>query len=102
MMLGRLLEAPVQIQTPNGLIEAAWCVADELGWAKTYDAQYVALAQMLACKLVSVDERLLRRVSLLNIAVRPRDLQQLPSGLDDVSVISFDADGNGTAGCNVA
>ncbi|MGD0454350.1 MAG: type II toxin-antitoxin system VapC family toxin [Solirubrobacteraceae bacterium] len=74
MMLGRLLEAPVQIQTPNGLIEAAWRVADELGWAKTYDAQYVALAQMLVCKLVSVDDRLLRGVARLNIAVRPRDL----------------------------
>ncbi len=74
MMLDRLLEAPVEVRTPGGLIEAAWYVADELGWAKTYDAQYVALAQILACKLVSVDERLLRGVARLNIAVRPRDL----------------------------
>ena len=72
-MLDRLLKAPVQIQTPDGLIKAAWR-ADDLGWAKTYDAQYVALAQMLACKLVSVDERLLRGVARLDIAVRPRDL----------------------------
>jgi len=72
-MLDRLLKAPVKIQTPDGLIKAAWRVADDLGWAKTYDAQYVALAQMLACKLVSVDERLLRGVARLNIAVRPRD-----------------------------
>ncbi len=40
-----LLKAPVQIQTPDGLIKAAWRVADDLGWANTYDAQYVALAQ---------------------------------------------------------
>lgn len=73
-MLARLLKAPVQIRTPDGLIEAAWRIADDLGWAKTYDAQYVALAQMLACKLVSIDERLLRRVTRLNVAVRPRDL----------------------------
>ncbi len=73
-MRDRLLNAPVQIQTPDGLVEGAWRVADELGWAKTYDAQYVALAQMLACKLVSIDERLLRGVARLNIAVRPRDL----------------------------
>ena len=59
-MLGRLLKAPVKIRMPTGLIQAAWRVADELGWAKTYDAQYVALAQMLDCLLVSVDERLLR------------------------------------------
>jgi predicted nucleic acid-binding protein len=36
-MLDRLLNAPVRVQTPDGLVEAAWCVADELGWAKTYD-----------------------------------------------------------------
>jgi predicted nucleic acid-binding protein len=73
-MLDRLLKAPVQTQTPDGLIKAAWRIADDLGWAKTYDAQYVALAQMLACKLVSVDERLLRGVARLNVAVRPRDV----------------------------
>jgi predicted nucleic acid-binding protein len=73
-MLNRLIKAPVQILAPDGLIEAAWRLADDLGWAKTYDAQYVALAQMLGCKLVSVDERLLRGVARLNIAVRPRDL----------------------------
>jgi predicted nucleic acid-binding protein len=49
-------------------------VADELGWAKVYDAQYVALAQMLGCRLVSVDERLLRGVARLGVAVRPREL----------------------------
>ena len=46
-MLGRLLKAPVKTRRPAGLIESAWRVADELGWAKTYDAQYVALAQIL-------------------------------------------------------
>jgi predicted nucleic acid-binding protein len=73
-MLGRLLKAPVKIHRPAGLIESAWRVADELGWAKTYDAQYVALAQLLDCQLVSVDERLLRGVARLDIAVRPREV----------------------------
>ncbi len=73
-MLARLLNAPVRIQMPDGLIEAAWRVADDLGWAKTYDAQYVALAQMLDCRLVSIDERLLRGVARLGLAVRPREL----------------------------
>jgi predicted nucleic acid-binding protein len=73
-MLGRLLRAPVKLRRPGKLIEAAWRVADELGWAKVYDAQYVALAQMLGCRLVSVDERLLRGVARLGIAVRPREL----------------------------
>jgi predicted nucleic acid-binding protein len=73
-MLARLLKAPVQIQRPDGLIQAAWRVANELGWATTYDAQYVALAQMLDCLLVSIDERLLRGVARLDLAVRPREL----------------------------
>jgi predicted nucleic acid-binding protein len=74
IMLDRLLKAPVMVRTPSGLIRAAWRVADELGWAKTYDAQYVALARMLDCRLVSVDERLLRGVARLGVAVRPREL----------------------------
>jgi predicted nucleic acid-binding protein len=73
-MLARLLKAPVKVEMPDGLIQAAWRVADELGWAKTYDAQYVALAQMLNCQLVSIDERLLRGVARLDLAVRPREL----------------------------
>jgi predicted nucleic acid-binding protein len=59
-MLERLLKAPVEIRTPDGLVQAAWNVADELGWAKTYDAHYVALARLLKCQLVTIDERLLR------------------------------------------
>lgn len=70
----RLLKAPVQACQPASLLETAWRVADGLGWAKVYDAQYVALAQLLGCQLVSVDERLLRGVARLDIAVRPREL----------------------------
>jgi predicted nucleic acid-binding protein len=73
-MLARLLKTPVKIRRPASLIEVAWRVADELGWAKVYDAQYVALAQMLGCRLVTVDERLLRGVARLGVAVRPREL----------------------------
>jgi predicted nucleic acid-binding protein len=73
-MLERLLKAPVEIRAPENLIEAAWDVADELGWAKTYDAQYVALAQLLKCRLLTIDERMLRGVARLEIAVRPREL----------------------------
>jgi predicted nucleic acid-binding protein len=73
-MLARLLKADIEIRAPKGLTEAAWGVADELGWAKTYDAQYVALTRMLDCKLVSIDERLLRGIARLGIAIRPREL----------------------------
>src|SRR5690349_10719038 len=45
-------------------------------WAgqKTYDAHYVALARLLRCRLVTIDERLLRGIAGLEIAVRPREI----------------------------
>jgi predicted nucleic acid-binding protein len=73
-MLERLLSAPIETRSPPDLTGAAWRLADELGWAKTYDAHYVALAQKLNCRLLSLDERLLRGVARLDIATRPRDL----------------------------
>jgi predicted nucleic acid-binding protein len=74
VMLDRILEAPISIRTPATLLRAAWDLADEMGWAKTYDAQYVALARLLGCKLVTLDERLIRGTARLAIAVRPRDI----------------------------
>lgn len=74
IMLSRLARSPVELLAPDGLVEEAWAVADELGWAKTYDAHYVALARLLRCRLVTVDERLLRGIARLGIAVRPREI----------------------------
>jgi predicted nucleic acid-binding protein len=59
---------------PPGLARTAWEVADEFGWAKTYDAHYVALARLRDCRLVTIDERLLRGIARLGIAVRPREI----------------------------
>jgi predicted nucleic acid-binding protein len=73
-MLSRVTASPVELLAPDGLAEAAWDVASEFGWAKTYDAHYVALASLLDCRLVTLDERLLRGVARLGIAVRPRDV----------------------------
>jgi predicted nucleic acid-binding protein len=74
LMRDRVLNAPISIRSPTKLHRAAWDLADQLGWAKAYDAQYVALAQLLSCKLVTLDERLLRGVDRLGVALRPRDL----------------------------
>ncbi len=74
VMLARVGESPVELIAPDGLVQAAWEIADEFGWAKTYDAHYVALARLLDCKLVTIDERLLRGVARLGIAVRPREI----------------------------
>jgi predicted nucleic acid-binding protein len=35
-------------------------IARSLGWAKTYDAEYLAVARALGCALLTVDARLMR------------------------------------------
>jgi predicted nucleic acid-binding protein len=40
----------------------AWEIADQLGWAETLDAEYVALTQLQADALVTLDGELVRRV----------------------------------------
>lgn len=40
----------------------AWKVADRLGWASTFDAEYVALTQLQADALVTLDRELVRAV----------------------------------------
>ena len=40
----------------------AWDLADRLGWASTYDAEYVALTQLQADAFVTLDAELARRV----------------------------------------
>jgi indolepyruvate ferredoxin oxidoreductase alpha subunit len=40
----------------------AWEVADQLGWASTYDAEYVALTQLQADALVTMDADLAHAV----------------------------------------
>jgi predicted nucleic acid-binding protein len=74
VLLGRLLDSPIELLASDQLTGEAWQVADELDWAKVYDAHNVALARLLGCKLVTVDERLLRGVARLGIAVRPTDI----------------------------
>ncbi len=72
--LRRLPAFPIQARTPQGLGEAAWAVADEFGWAKTYDAEYVALARLLSCRLVTLDDRLRRGADRLGLVVAPHEL----------------------------
>lgn len=45
----------------------AWRIADELGWAKTYGAEYLALASLLRVPLASFDRRMLRAAERLGL-----------------------------------
>ena len=67
-------DLPITIVEPDGLRIAAWDVSIDLGWAKTYDAEYVALASLLRCRLLTVDTRLRRATSRLSYVIGPSEL----------------------------
>jgi predicted nucleic acid-binding protein len=52
----------------------AWKIAEEFGWGRTYDAEYVALAQLLGCRLVTLDGALRRGTDRLGFVVTPVEL----------------------------
>lgn len=72
--LDHLHDAPIAVSAPAGLGREAWRLADEFGWAKTYDAEYVALAHLLRCRLLTNDEALRRGTARLGFIVGPDDL----------------------------
>ena len=72
--LDRLASADVSPRRPKGLIEEAWRIADRLGWAKTYDAEYLALARLLRCRLLTIDAKLKASGSDFVEVIGPADL----------------------------
>jgi predicted nucleic acid-binding protein len=70
----RLVTAPIQRFDPPDLGVMTWAIADELGWGRTYDAEYVALAKLLDCPLVTLDTRLRRGADRLGFVVTPAEL----------------------------
>ena len=60
--LARIQAIPIRLLGDAVLRRRAWRVADELGWAGTYDAEYIALTLLQADAFVTLDEGLARRV----------------------------------------
>ncbi|MGA8745574.1 MAG: type II toxin-antitoxin system VapC family toxin [Solirubrobacterales bacterium] len=52
----------------------AWRIAEDFGWGRTYDAEYVALARLLSCRLVTLDGPLRRGTERLGFVVTPAEL----------------------------
>jgi predicted nucleic acid-binding protein len=75
--LERLETIKVEPRHPDGLITEAWRITKARGWAKTYDAEYLALAQLLDCRLVTLDGPLWRATRSLGYVVTPEELKLL-------------------------
>jgi predicted nucleic acid-binding protein len=60
--LARVGRMPIRLLGDAVLRRRAWEVADRLGWAETYDAEYVALTLLQADAFVTLDSELARRV----------------------------------------
>src|SRR5215204_388813 len=63
--LARIQQLPVRLLGDAVLRRRAWEVATQLGWAETYDAEYVALTQLQADAFVTLDAKLARKVGEL-------------------------------------
>jgi predicted nucleic acid-binding protein len=60
--LARIRAMPIRLLGDAVLRRRAWDLAQQLGWAETYDAEYVALTQLQADAFVTLDTELARRV----------------------------------------
>jgi predicted nucleic acid-binding protein len=60
--LARLSRLPIRLLGDAVLRRRAWDLADRLGWASTYEAEYLALTQLQADAFVTTDAKRARRV----------------------------------------
>ena len=60
--LAHIWAMPIRLLGDAVLRRRAWHLAEQLGWAETYDAEYVALTELQADAFVTLDEELARRV----------------------------------------
>jgi indolepyruvate ferredoxin oxidoreductase alpha subunit len=53
---------PIRLLGDGVLRRRAWDLAEQFGWASTYNAEYVALTQLQADAFVTLDAKLARSV----------------------------------------
>jgi predicted nucleic acid-binding protein len=61
--LARIGRMSIRLLGDAVLRRRAWEVADRLGWASTYDAEYVALTQLQGDAFITLDEQLARSLA---------------------------------------
>lgn len=63
--LARVNRLPIRLLGDAVLRRRAFEIADELAWAETYDAEYLALTQLQADAFVTLDAGLARKVEVV-------------------------------------
>jgi predicted nucleic acid-binding protein len=63
--LARIQAMPIRLLGDAVLRRNAWKIADQLGQAETYDAEYIALTRLQADAFVTLDSELARRVETI-------------------------------------
>ncbi len=76
--LARIGKMPIRLLGDGVLRRRAWDLADRLGWASTYDAEYLALTQLQADAFVTLDDDLVRRAESV-VTTAPLDALLRPT-----------------------
>lgn len=63
--LDLIARIPIRLLGDAVLRRRAWKLADELGWASTFDAEYLALTQLQGDAFITLDEDLARKAELV-------------------------------------
>jgi predicted nucleic acid-binding protein len=71
--LVRIERMPIRLLGDGVLRHRAWQLADRLGWASTYDAEYAALTQLQADAFITLDAELGRSLDGI-IPIAPIDV----------------------------
>ena len=74
--LAHIQKMPIRLLGDAVLQRRAWRIADELRWAKTYEAEYIALTQLQADAFITMDLELASKVAGL-VAVATIDMLRL-------------------------
>lgn len=75
-ILGAFKGLGVRRRTPAALYSVAYQIATELGWAKTYDAEFLALARLDRSIVLTTDARLRRGAERTGLVMDPSDLRR--------------------------
>jgi predicted nucleic acid-binding protein len=73
--LAMLSAVEIERITDERTYGVAYLLATRLGWAKTYDAEYLALSQILGRSLLTADARLVRRAAGIVEILTAQDLE---------------------------